>query len=107
MRLGETDEVFVRSAELLADCTVIEDLAFIDTGRKLAGLLKHFDLAPKSNGAERGYNVSRQWVEEWRSHTEARHEGTICLYPPVESSKRQERLTGTRFQRFQSVSLDG
>ena len=66
-KLGKEAEVFVRSADLVEDCQKIEDLAFIETGRKLAGLLKHFDLFPKSNGTERGYNVSRQWVEEWWS----------------------------------------
>src|SRR5215472_1019937 len=66
-KLGKDNEAFVRSADLVAECAVIEDLAFIETPHKLRGLLKHFDLSPKSNGTERGYNLSRQWVEEWRS----------------------------------------
>ena len=66
-KLGKEAEVFVRSADLVANCAEIEDLAFIETGRKLAGLLKLFDLSPKSNGTERGYTLSRQWVEEWQS----------------------------------------
>jgi hypothetical protein len=67
-KLGEADEVFIRSADLLADCAVIEDLAFIETGRKLAGLLKHFDLCPNFNHAktERGYWIKRLWIETWR-----------------------------------------
>ena len=52
------------------DAVYQKDLAFIETSRKLAGLLKHFDLFPKSNGTERGYNVSRHWVKEWRSRYE-------------------------------------
>ncbi len=67
-RLEEVDEVFVRSVDLLADCAVIEDLAFVETGRKLAGLLKHFDLCPSFNHAktERGYWIKQSWVETWR-----------------------------------------
>lgn len=67
-KLGEADEVFVRSADLLADCAVIEDLAFIETGRKLAGLLKHFDLCPSFNHpkTERGYWIKRSWITTWR-----------------------------------------
>lgn len=66
-KLGEANEVFIRSAELLADCAVIEDLAFIETGRKIAGLLKHFDLHPSFNHAktERGYWITKSWVETW------------------------------------------
>ena len=47
---------------------MIEDLAFIETGRKLAGLLKHFDLCPSFNHAktERGYWIKRSWIETWR-----------------------------------------
>jgi Protein of unknown function (DUF3631) len=67
-KLGTMDVVFVRSVDLLADCAVIEDLAFIETGRKLAGLLKHFDLRPTFNHAktERGYWITQSWVETWR-----------------------------------------
>ena len=67
-KLGIEEEKFVRSAELLADCAEIEDLAFIETGRKLAGMLKHFDLCPAFNHAktERGYWVTKSWVETWR-----------------------------------------
>jgi hypothetical protein len=66
-RLGNEAEVFVPSADLVTDCERIEDLAFIESARKLASFLKHFDLAPKSNGTERGYHLTRQWVEEWQS----------------------------------------
>jgi hypothetical protein len=67
-KLEEADETFVRSADLLADCGEIEDLAFIETGRRLAGLLKHFDLCPSFNHAktERGYWITKSWVETWR-----------------------------------------
>lgn len=67
-KLGEADEVFVRSADLLADCAVIEDLAWIESGRKLAGLLKHFDLCPNfsTDKTERGYWLKKKWVETLR-----------------------------------------
>lgn len=67
-RLAVAEEVFVRSMDLVADCAAIEDLAFIETGRKLAGLLKHFDLCPTFNHAktERGYWITQSWIETWR-----------------------------------------
>jgi uncharacterized protein DUF3631 len=68
IKIGAGDEIFVRTSELLADCAVIEDLSWIETGRKLAGLLKHFDLCPTFNHAktERGYWITKLWVETWR-----------------------------------------
>jgi len=72
-KLGVEAEMFIRSADLVADCQAVEDLAYIETSRKLAGLLRHFDLYPKSNGTERGYHVSRQWVEEWRARYRGEH----------------------------------
>ena len=66
-KLGTLEDVFVRSVELVADCAVIEDLAFIETPKKLSGLLAHFDLSPRSNGHERGYDITREWVEKWKS----------------------------------------
>ena len=67
-KLGQAGEVFVRSAELVADCAVVEDLAYIETPKRLAGLLAHFDLKPDFNHAktERGYWVTKAWVETWR-----------------------------------------
>jgi hypothetical protein len=67
-KLGAAEEVFTRSADLLSDCAAIEDLAWIETGRKLAGVLKHFDLSPSFNHAksERGYWIRKSWVETWR-----------------------------------------
>ena len=64
-KLGGAEEKFIPSVELVAACSKIEDLAFIETPKKLSGLLKHFDLIPKSNGSERGYNLTREWVETW------------------------------------------
>jgi hypothetical protein len=66
-KLGKNQEAFVRSVELVEACAKIEDLAFIETPKKLAGLLKHFDLIPKSNGSERGYDLTCEWVETWQS----------------------------------------
>lgn len=67
-KLADAEEAFVRSSELVADCAVIEDLVFIETPKRLAGLLGHFDLKPDFNQAktERGYWISKTWVETWR-----------------------------------------
>lgn len=66
-KLGNSDGKFIPSVELVEACAKIEELAFIETPKKLAGLLKHFDLSPKSNGSERGYDLTREWVENWKS----------------------------------------
>lgn len=67
-KLGDAEETFVRSCELVSECAVIEDLAFIETPKKLSGLLGHFDLKPDFNHAktERGYWISKIWIETWR-----------------------------------------
>jgi hypothetical protein len=66
-KLGKKDVAFIPSVALVEACAKIEDLSYIETPKKLAGLLKHFDLIPKSNGSERGYDLAREWVEKWRS----------------------------------------
>jgi putative DNA primase/helicase len=66
-KLGGDDNRFIRSAELVEACAKIEDLSYIETPKKLASLLKHFDLIPKSNGSERGYDLTREWAEKWES----------------------------------------
>jgi hypothetical protein len=66
-KVGEGEGTFVRTGDLLADCLANETLSYIESGRKLASFLKHFDLSPKSNGNERGYELSREWVGTWRN----------------------------------------
>ncbi len=66
--LTGSEEVFVGSSVLLEHCQKREELSRIETARALAGFLRHFDLLPGFNSkkTERGYTVSRQWIEEWR-----------------------------------------
>jgi len=66
--MNGAEEGFVASSLLLEKCQEREELSYIETGRALAGLLKHFDLYPKSqSGKTRGYDVSREWISTWRS----------------------------------------
>lgn len=64
-KLDKSEERFVRSSELVEACGEIEDLSHIETPKGLAGLLKHFELSPYSNGSERGYLLTRTWIEAW------------------------------------------
>ena len=69
-RLGSADEVFIESTELVEACKKREELAWIeDSTKKLAGLLKPFELFPRPNSTRtvRGYAVRREWVEKWRA----------------------------------------
>lgn len=61
------DDVFLTSAALVEDCREHPDLSRVETGRALAGLLKHFDCSPVSTGKVRGYRFRRAWVEDWRA----------------------------------------
>jgi hypothetical protein len=61
-------------AELVDACQEREELANIDSARRLAGLLKHFDLYTKSNGRQRGYVITTKWIEEWASRYGLIHE---------------------------------
>lgn len=81
-KLGPAQDVFVSSADLVAACLAIEDVAFIETPKKLSSFLKHFDLTPKSNGSERGYTLTREWVETWSSRYPKREEGEGVRVPP-------------------------
>lgn len=64
--LNGADEVFVASSHLVEQCQGREELSRIETARGLAGLLKHFDLFPKSHsGKTRGYDIRRDWVSTW------------------------------------------
>ena len=59
-------ETFLSSATVLDLCKEREELSRLETGRALAGFLKHFDLYPKSHsGKARGYVISREWLITW------------------------------------------
>jgi hypothetical protein len=64
--LNGEDEVFLSSSTILDLCKDREELSRIETGRALAGFLKHFDLFPKSHsGKTRGYAIRRDWFSIW------------------------------------------
>ena len=67
VRMKEDDELFMATQTLLDLCSQRDELARIDTGRKLAFFLKAFDLFPGKNkeGVLRGYTVTRAWLDEW------------------------------------------
>jgi hypothetical protein len=80
LRLGLTAEVFLRSTDLVDACHEREELSKIETTRALAGFLRHFDLTPKNrSGKERGYLVTREWVDTWRGRYGGRGEGASEL----------------------------
>ena len=67
-KLADTLNVFVPSHELVDLCRKTDGLEWIETPRRLNGFLKKFDLFPKSQGGKiRGYNISREWIDEWRT----------------------------------------
>lgn len=68
-RVQQQESCFVETATLLDLCDTVEDLADIESGWKLAELLKHFDLSPRPNpaGLKRGYLLTRDWIQTWRS----------------------------------------
>jgi len=60
------DEAFLSSSTILEQCGDREELSRIETGRALAGFLRHFDLFPKSqSGKARGYSITREWMTTW------------------------------------------
>lgn len=63
--MNGSSKVFIPTGELLELCRGHEDLSRIETGRSLSNFLKHFDLCPISNGQQRGYNISKEWLSEW------------------------------------------
>jgi len=64
--LHENAETFVPSHELVDCCRSVEGLEWVETTKRLKGLLKKFELIPYNNsGKVRGYNLTRKWVEEW------------------------------------------
>jgi hypothetical protein len=70
------EKVFIASSVLLEKCQEREELSRIETGRALAGFLKHFDLYPGFNAkkTERGYSIGQTWMDEWRSRYASRTE---------------------------------
>ena len=65
-RLGDVDEVFVPSHDLVDMCREADGLEWIETPRRLKGFLSKFDLYPKNqSGKVRGYVLSREWMKEW------------------------------------------
>lgn len=68
LNLNGKDDTFIPTATLVELCAEREDLSRIETGRALAGFLRHFDLYPKpQSGKTRGYVVSRDWVKDWKA----------------------------------------
>jgi hypothetical protein len=64
--LNGEDEVFLPSSTILDLCKDREELSGLETGRALAGFLKHFDVFPKSHsGKTRGYAIRREWLSIW------------------------------------------
>jgi hypothetical protein len=70
-RLNEDDEIFISTADLLESFRDRDGLERLETGKALAGFLKHFDLARVSNGTVRGYRIRKEWVEEWEGRYRA------------------------------------
>ena len=92
------DDVFVSSADMLAAAREQDELGWIESGRGLAGLCKHFDLAPrqKGGGKVRGYFLSREWLAEWASRypdlsDDGGHNDPVLLYPPAQASQVSHR----------------
>jgi len=73
--LGSKDEVFVFSEALLQMCQKHPNLAYLEHTQGLAGLLKHFDLKPESNGTKRGYSITKRWLTDWQSRYCPRTDG--------------------------------
>lgn len=65
--LNSEAHTFIPSATLVGLCAEREDLSRMETGRALAGFLRHFDLYPKpQSGKTRGYQITREWVDTWK-----------------------------------------
>lgn len=66
-RLIGLSEVFVPTTELVAACQEREELSWFEDGKRLAGLLRNFELYPRSTGKTRGYLIREEWVTEWEA----------------------------------------
>jgi hypothetical protein len=67
--LGVQDEKFMNTSDIVGCCLEHEDLAWVENGRRLANLLRPFDLfaTPGPTGQKRGYWIKRDWVEQWKA----------------------------------------
>ena len=67
-QLNGMDSVFIPSKEIVELCVDTDELSWIESTRRLKGFLKKFDLFPKNkSGKKRGYDITREWVEEWEN----------------------------------------
>lgn len=73
-RLESTPTVFVPTTDILELCHEHEGLAWIESGKRLAGFLKHFGLCPTTDGKRRGYTFTKAWVEDCASRYACRTE---------------------------------
>ncbi|MCH8041446.1 MAG: DUF3631 domain-containing protein [Nitrospinae bacterium] len=66
--LNERPEAFIKTSDLLEAFKDREELSWIESGRKLANILRPFELFPKNMAqyGGRGYLLTLQWVQEWR-----------------------------------------
>lgn len=69
LRMGDQDEVFISTADLVELCQDHEELSYLENGRRLAGFLRPFDLSARKNKDrnQRGYVIMKTWVEQWRA----------------------------------------
>ncbi len=67
--LGVQDEKFMNTSDIVGCCLEHEDLAWVENGKRLANLLRPFDLfaTPSPTGQKRGYWIKREWVEQWKA----------------------------------------
>lgn len=67
-QLNGRDCAFVPSKDLVELCIDTDELSWIESTRRLKGFLKKFDLYPKNkSGKIRGYDITKEWVEEWNN----------------------------------------
>jgi hypothetical protein len=78
---GGKEENFIPTAALLEKCAKIDELVWIETGHKLAGFLRQFDLSPTQDatGNCRGYVIRREWVDEWQERYQAFEDSVLAL----------------------------
>ncbi len=69
-QLAGRSSLFISTSDLLV--LMQEEPAFvgITTGPSLAAFLKPFDLAPRSTGSVRGYDLTQAWLDEWSARYE-------------------------------------
>jgi len=74
--LCEKSEMFISSQDLLSECTTCEELSRLESPKALANFLRNFDLRPgkDTTGKCRGYELTRDWVNEWKQRYRDREE---------------------------------